>query len=223
LFDVYGTFFRYAILHRLGCSEQNALNYFHLPSSIIIYYPFSMRLECISVGGFPSPRYPQNVCARKKEVFWRKKKCPFKHPPRPTRASYKKRAKTDPARPSASPVPATWIAAAAPVDDGALLEPVSLVVEPAPVPVAPVVRLTVAALVLVLRLPAADVPATALELMTGTRVVFSPTGMPAAEDSNVAAGTWEVTTDGWVVTGRGCEVSAVGWPVTTPRESVSVT
>lgn len=163
------------------------------------------------------------MCALERRKFLRKKKCPFKHLPGPTRASYKKRAKTDPARPSASPVPATWIAAAAPVDDGVLLEPVSLEDEPAPVPVAPVVRLAVAVLVLVLRLPAADVPATALELITGTRVVFSPTGMPGAEDTNVAAGTWEVTTDGWVVTGRGCEVSAVGWPVTTPKESVSVT
>lgn len=87
----------------------------------------------------------------------------------------------------------------------------------------PEVRLAVWVLVLVLRLPAAEVPATELELATDTRVVLMPTGMPGAEDTNVAAEAMEVTTDGWVVTGRGCEVSGLGCPVTTPREFVCVT
>lgn len=81
----------------------------------------------------------------------------------------------------------------------------------------------VAVLVLALKFPAADVPATMLELTTGTKVVFKPTGIPGAVETKVAADAMEVTTLGWVVMGRGWEVAALGWPVTTPREFVRET
>lgn len=96
--------------------------------------------------------------------------------------------------------------------------------EPA-APVAPV-RVAVEVLapvpVLVLRLPAAEVADVVLELMMEMRVVLRPSGIPGASDTKVAAGSCEVTTEGWLVMGRGCEVSTVGWPVTTPRELVWV-
>jgi hypothetical protein len=84
-------------------------------------------------------------------------------------SAQKKSANTLPATPSASPVPATWIAAAAPVDCGAL-NPVEL-----PLELFSAVALALKILVLVLRLPTGA----ALELLTtGIRVVFNPWGIP---------------------------------------------
>lgn len=59
------------------------------------------------------------------------------------------------------------------------------------------------------------------------KVVFNPAGIPLGPVGTKLAGVvtgrlWSVTTVGWVVTGFGCVVTGEGWPVTTPREFVSV-
>lgn len=76
------------------------------------------------------------------------------------------------------------MAAAAPVDRAgeldALVAPPAADVAPEP---ADRLALVVLVLVLVLKFPAADVPAITLELLTGTSVVLRPAGMPGAEDT----------------------------------------
>ncbi len=121
----------------------------------------------------------------------------------PTRSdSHKNKAKTLPASPRAMPVPAIWTEAAAPVADAELASvPVAELSLSPPVVEAPV-RLALIVRVLELKFPAAEPTALLMLLTTGTRVVFMGTpGTPV--EMKVAAGCMEVTTDGWVVTGRG--------------------
>ena len=151
---------------------------------------------------------------------------------------YKKAAKSAPAKPrprTGSSMPAPDLeededvllelpVVAVPVEEPAA-EPVELATLEAPEE-AELLReaeLTVLLLPVVPLLEPVPVP---VPVAMGTRVVWLD-GVPAGL---VAAACWEVMTEGWVVTATavlaGCEVATSvltgGWPVTTPRESVSV-